>query len=140
MKTMLKRISVFALAALMMLALVSCGDKSSAVKKAFEKAEYKVETVNSDNAIVKPILAAALTEDQMKDLSKYELILCVNGLNIAVIIKFPGSGDIKTLLTVEKDGKKDTSAYDKAKEDGNINGNCMIITTSSDAKKVFNKA
>ena len=145
MKTMLKRISVFALAALMMLALVSCGNKASAVKKAFEKADYKVETVKSDSEEAQTILKLLLNEEQMKEVSKYELMICKmdGALNIgktAIIIKFPGSGDVKDFLTVEKDGKKDTSAYDKAKEDGIINGNCMIITASSDSKDIFKKA
>ena len=56
-------------------------------------------------------------------------------------MKFPGAGDLKSFLTVEdKDGKKDTSAYDKAKEDGYINGNCWLLTLSSDAKDIFKKA
>ena len=138
-KNMITKIVTFALAALMLLSLVSC-DKSSSVKKAFEKAEYKVETVDTNNAIAKPLLSAVLSEDQMKEAEKYEVILCSKGLAVAVILKFPGSGDIKDLLTVEKDGKKDSSAYDDAKKDGTVNGNCMIFTISNDAKDIFKKA
>ena len=140
MKIMLKKIALIALAALMVVSLVSC-DKSNAVKKAFEKAEYNVSTVDSENALIKGLLTAALNEDQMKELSKYELILAQKGLSVALIVKFPGAGDLKSFLTVEdKDGKKDTSAYDKAKEDGYINGNCWLLTLSSDAKDIFKKA
>lgn len=140
MKTMLKKLALIALAALMVVSLVSC-DKSNAVKKAFEKEEYNVSTVDSENALIKGLLTAALNEEQMKELSEYELILAQKGLSIALIVKFPGAGDLKAFLTVEdKDGKKDTSAYDKAKEDGYINGNCWLLTLSSDAKDIFKKA
>lgn len=139
MKTMLKKLALIALAALMVVSLVSC-DKSNAVKKAFEKADYKVSTVDSDDDLIKGLLAT-LDEEQKKAIAEYELILAQKGvIPIALIVKFPAAGDLKAFLTVEKDGKKDTSAYDKAKEEGYINGNCWILTLSSDAKDIFAKA
>ena len=56
------------------------------------------------------------------------------------VIKFPSAGDLKDFLTVEKDGEKDTSMYDEAKDDGTINGNCLLITAGSEAKDIFKKA
>ena len=47
MKIMLKKIALIALAALMVVSLVSC-DKSNAVKKAFEKAYNEVELKQYD--------------------------------------------------------------------------------------------
>ncbi len=143
MKTM-KRMLALALVAVMLLAMVSC-DKSSAVKKAFEKAEYKVETLDAENENVKAILSLMLNEDQMKKVAEYEVIYVsmdglVNVLKKAVIIKFPSAGDVKDFYTVEKDGKKDTSAYEKAEKDGWINGNCLILTASSDCLTVFKEA
>ncbi len=143
MKTM-KRLLALALVAVMLLAMVSC-DKSSAVKKAFEKAEYKVETLDSENEGVKAILSLMLNEDQMKKAADYEVIyVSMDGLlNIAkkaVIIKFSSASEVKDFFTVEKDGEKDTSAYDKAEKDGWINGNCVIFTVSDDCLNVFKGA
>ena len=144
MKHILKSVLALSLALVMLLALVSC-DKSSAVKKAFEKEEYTVESVSTeklnDSETIKGILKdAGLTDEQVKDLANYEVIFVFKDLTKAgLIIKFPGSGDVKSFLTVEKDGKDDTSAYDKAKEDGRINGNCLFLGTSS-AKDIFKKA
>lgn len=139
MKNTLKNLLALALAALMLVSLVACGDKASSIKKAFEKEGYEVETVNSDSTLVS-ILLAGLSEEQKNDLSKYELIYCHKGLvgDTALIIKFPNSGDLKNFLTVEKDGKKDTSAYDTAKEKGYIKGNCYLITLSDNCKNIFN--
>ena len=138
MKTM-KRILVFLTAALLVLSLASCGDKSGSIKKAFEGEGYTVTTVDTSNSIVKGLLDAVLNDDQMDDLSKYELILCTKGFDNAVIIKFPNSGDLKDFLTVEdKDGNKNTALYDEAKDDGKINGNCLLIVGSSTAKDIFN--
>ncbi len=141
MKTMLKTLTLIALAALMIVTLVSC-DKSDAIKKAFEKEGYEISTVDSENTLIKGLLTAVLDEEQMEALSEYELILASKSLtNFALIVKFPGSGDLKDFLTVEdEDGKKDTSIYDNAKEEDRINGNCWILTPNSDAKEIFKKA
>ena len=129
MKNILKSVLALSLALVMLLALVSC-DKSSAVKKAFEKEEYTVTSLKSSE----------LTDNEIvKELASYEIILVSKKLSNGLIIKFPGSGDVKSFLTVKKDDKDDTSAYDKAKEDGRINGNCLFIGTSS-AKDIFKKA
>lgn len=139
MKNALKKILVVLMATMLVLSLASC-DKSKSIKKDFEDAGYTVSTVDTNNDTAKGILKLLLSDEQIEKVGEYELILCTNGiLNTAIIIKFPSSGELKDFLTTEdSDGKKDTSAYDKAKEDGKINGNCLLITSSSDAKDVFN--
>lgn len=141
----LKKVCAVSLACLMLLGLVSCGDKSDAVKKAFEKEDYTVATVSASDEGVQTLLKILLNEEQIKKVSEYELILCtpkgaLNALDTALIIKVPASGDLKGFLTTEKDGKKDTSAYEKAKDEGWINGNCLILTLGSGAKEIFKKA
>lgn len=141
----LKKVFAVSLACLMLLGLVSCGDKSSAVKKAFEKEGYTVTTASASDESLQTLLKILLNEEQIKEVSQYELILCtpqgaLNVLNTALIIKVPSSGDLKDFLTTETDGKKDTSSYDKAKDNGWINGNCLILTLGSDAKEIFKKA
>lgn len=142
---MMKKLIAIALAVVMLLALVSC-DKSSAVKKAFEKEGYKVETLDAENSDVKVVLTMLLSEKQMEEAAKYEILYVsmdgfVNAGKKAVIIKFPGASDVEAFFTVEKDdGSKDTSAYEKAEKDGWINGNCVIITASSDCLGVFKEA
>lgn len=144
MKKVLKSILALSLACLMLLGLVSC-DKSGSIKKAFENKDYTVKTVNASDESVQSLLKILLNEEQMKKVGDYELILCtpsglLNAANAALIIKFPGSSDLKDFLTTEKDGKKDTSSYDKAEKEGWINGNCLILTLGSDAKDIFKKA
>lgn len=143
MKNIFKSVLALSLALVMLLALVSC-DKSGSIKKAFEKEEYTVTSLKSsdltENDLVVTVLdAAGLTEEQIEKLGKYELIWATKGLSNGLIVKFPGSGDVKSFLTVKKDDKDDTSMYDKAKEDGRINGNCLFIGTSN-AKDIFKKA
>jgi len=123
------------------MAFASCGDKGEAVKKAFEKEEWDVKTVDSKTSGVDVLLKILLTEEQREKADEYELILVKSGiLKSALIIKFSSANELKDFLTVEKDGKKDTSMYDDAKEDGIINGNCLLLTLSSDAKDIFKKA
>lgn len=142
MKRALKLISLSLVLVLLATALVSCGDKSSAVKKAFEKEEYTVTTVDAENSAVKTIFSLLnLTEEQKEDAAKYELMVCTKSVNVALVIKFPSSKDIQTfLVTEDKDGKEDTALYDKAKENGWINGNCLILTVSNNALSIFKEA
>ena len=133
------RILAILSALVLLVSLVSCGDKSGAIKKAFEEDGWTVTTVNTDNSTAKTVLSLFLTEEQIEDAAKYEIIWCNKSIvKNAVVIKFPSSGDIKTFLTVEdSEGKKDTKAYDEAKANGMINGNCLLITADSDAKELF---
>ena len=140
----LKQVLALSLACLMFVTLVSC-DKSGSVKKAFEKEGYTVSSVKADDESVQSLLKILLNEEQIKKVGEYELILCtpeglLNAANLALVIKVPSSGDLKDFLTTETDGKKDTSAYEKAEKDGLINGNCLILTLGSEAKEIFKKA
>jgi uncharacterized lipoprotein YehR (DUF1307 family) len=133
------RILAILSALVLLVSLVSCGDKSGAIKKAFEEDGWTVTTVNTENSTAKTVLSLFLTEEQIEDAAEYEIIWCNKSIvKNAVVIKFPSSGDIKTFLTVEdSEGKKDTKAYDEAKANGMINGNCLLITADSDAKELF---
>lgn len=144
MKT-LKTMLALSLAVLMLFALVSCGDKSAAVKKAFEKEGYTVTVSNAEDEDVKDLLEILFSADQIEELKDYEILLCkkdgiVNIGKTAIILKYPSAKDLKAALTVEDaEGNKDTSRYDDGVEDGIINGNCMILTLSSDSKDIFKK-
>ncbi len=136
MKKTLKTLLVLLTAALLVFSLASC-DKSGSIKKAFEKEGYEISTVDAED----PTVQLLLSKDQLEDVKDYEIIVAKKGLASAIIIKFPGSGDVKDFYTTEdKDGKKDTSKYEEAKEDGYINGNCVIITLSENAVEIFEKA
>ncbi len=145
MKKTLRNVIVLLTALLLVVSLAAC-DKSANIKKAFEDAGYTVTSAKATDDSVKGLLDLLLNDEQMKEAENYEIILCkVDGLlNIgktAVVLKVPSAGDLKNFLTVEdEDGKKDTSVYDKAVEDGKINGNCMIFTASSESLEIFKKA
>ena len=140
MKTTLKRILVVLTVAVLLFTMVSC-NKAESIKKAFEKEGYTVKSFAADSEDAKTFAKMLdLSEEEEKNLSKYEFILANkdaegNGLADIIgsampdvlIIKFPSAGDLKDFLIVEKDGEKNTEAYDKAKDEGMINGNCLLI-------------
>ncbi len=129
------------------LACVMAGcDKSGSIVDAFKAKEYTVTEVSTDNDSAKNILkTAGLTDEQVENASEYKLYLCTaKGLasltSSGLVIKFPSNGKLKEFLTVEdKDGNKDSSAYDKAKENGSINGNCLYFGTPA-GKEIFQNA
>ncbi len=142
MKNVIKVIALTLVLAMSLVMLVSCGDKSGAIKSAFEKEGYTVKSVDATDEDAKDLLEILFDDEQMEEIAKYEIILCtkdglLNALKTAIVIKFPSSDDIKTMLT-DDDG--DTEAYDEAVEDGTINGNCLIITLSEDSVKIFKEA
>jgi len=135
------RILALVMAALMLtVSLASCfgGSKADAIKKAFEKEDWEVTTIGSDDTLVKAMISA-MPEEQQEKMEKYELIWVQKGLETALIIKCSSAKDLKDFLTVEdKDGKKDDSAYEEAEEEGYINGDCFIIPiTSTKAQEIF---
>lgn len=140
MKNLFKKIATLFAALVMVFGLASC-DKSGNVKKAFEKEGYTITVLDSNNALIKDFVNS-LDEDEKKDLEKYEFICATKNLvYVNVIVKFPSSKDLKNALTEEKDGKKDTSAYDKAKEEKLINGNCLLVLPDGgDGKNIFANA
>lgn len=131
---MKKVLSVISLVLVAFVALTACAAKGG-VQKNFEKEGYTVETVKYDdmNATVKSMIAGSLTEDQKKNLAKYEVMVCNKGLNFAVIVVFPSAGDLKKFLT-DSDGN--TTAYDKAKDAKQIRKECWLLIGDTD---VFNK-
>lgn len=138
MKRVLKKLAAFFAAFLMVFTLAGC-DRSGSIKKAYEKEGFTVTTVNTkDNSTVSSLLSSVLTSDQKESIDQYEIIFCSKALiQNAVIVKFPSSKELKSFLTIEdSEGNKDTSAYDKAKEDGKIKGNCWFaVGTSLDVFK-----
>lgn len=145
MKKVLLGFTTALLTVILCLTLAGC-DKSGNIKKAFENEGYTVtEMTTKDNDSIKKILAIGLTQDQIAEIDKYSVFICSEGsvvsIPVAAIVKFSSSSEMKDFLTTEdSEGKKDTSAYDSAKEKGWVNGNCYILTLSSKALNVFKNA
>lgn len=140
MKRVLKKMAAFFAAFLMVFTLVGC-DKSKSIKKAYEKEGFTVSVVNTkDNSTVSSLLGSVLSAEQKEAIDEYDVIFCTKNLTQnAVIIKFPSAKDLKNFLIVEDDdGNKDTSAYDSAKENGRIKGNCWFA--AGNTVDIFKKA
>lgn len=134
MKKIISKILAFLGALVLVFSLVGC-DKSNAVKKAFEKADYKVEVVDKDHYLADAFLDS-LDEEDRKDAEKYEFIFVSSGLKVGIIIKYPSTKDLKEALNTEDN----PDGYKEAKEDGLVNGNCLLSTLSSDVKEIFENA
>lgn len=134
MKKIISKILAFLGALVLVFSLVGC-DKSNAVKKAFEKADYKVEVVDKDHYLADAFLDS-LDEEDRKDAEKYEFIFVSSGLKVGIIIKYPSTKDLKEALNTEDN----PDGYKEAKEEGLVNGNCLLSTLSSDVKEIFENA
>lgn len=134
MKKIISKILAFLGALVLVFSLAGC-DKSNAVKKAFEKADYKVEVVDKDHYLADAFLDS-LDEEDRKDAEKYEFIFVSSGLKVGMVIKYPSTKDLKEALNTEKNPE----GYKEAKEEGYVNGNCFLSTLSSDVKEIFKNA
>ena len=98
-------------------------------------------SVNADKSLAKAVFdLCGLSNDQIEEINSYEILYCSKNLSAAVVVKFPSSGKLKDFLTVEKDGKKDDSAYTAKKDKGDINGNCLLYTMNEGARDISKKA
>lgn len=129
MKKFLRALIVVLAVVVMATLFTACGDKSGAIRRAFEKEEYEVTVVNGADS---EELKDWLSEDKVDEIGKYEVMTCTKGLNIAVVFKLPSKDDI-----VENLGQE---AYDEAVENGFVNGNCFLISISPDAVEIFKNA
>lgn len=131
------------LTVILCLSLSGC-DKSDKIKSAFESEGYNVTIVDTNNDTAKKLLSAALTQEQIEKVGEYGIYLCtgtgLSSLVPAVYIKFSSASELKDFLTVEKDGEKDTAAYDTAKEKGYINGNCYLLPIVGKPLEIFKNA
>lgn len=134
MKKIISKILAFLGALVLVFSLAGC-DKSNAVKKAFEKADYKVEVVDKDHYLADAFLDS-LDEEDRKDAEKYEFIFVSSGLKVGMVIKYPSTKDLKEALNTEDN----PDGYKEAKEEGYVNGNCFLSTLSSDVKEIFKNA
>ena len=138
MKKLLKLTALTLVAVLLLTSLVSC-DASKGLKEAYMEAGYTVQVVSGESSEAKAFFNLVdLTEEEIDELEDYELILCWKSIvPAALIVKFPHFLALREFLIEEEDGVKDTSAYDKAKENGKINGNCLLIYGIGDADVIF---
>lgn len=135
MKKLKKAVIVLTMAllvAVMSIGLVACS-KSGSIKKAFEKEGYTVTTVDKENELAKMLFDSA-KEEQKAKLEKCELILVSKSLKTGLIIKFASASDLKEYVGEDN--------YDKAVEQGIVNGDCTLFTldVSGDVAKIFKNA
>lgn len=137
MKKFLTALTAILAVVVMAFALAACsGDKSGSIKKAFEKDGYEITVIKPEDS---DLLKGMLSEEQQKDLSKYEVFTCVKkntlGLPVhsATVFKFPSKDDI-----IEAAGQEE---YDEAVNSGLINGNCALyFTIDKDVINIFKNA
>ena len=135
MKKIISKILAFLGALVLVFSLAGC-DKSNAIKKAFEKADYNVEVVDENNDLVKVYLNL-LDEEDREEAAEYEFIVVSSGFTKSgLIIKYPSTKDLKEALNTEDN----PDGYKEAKEEGLVNGNCLLSTLSSDVKEIFKNA
>lgn len=135
MKKFLKSLLIVLAVAVMAVMFAGCGDKSGAIKRAFEKEGYEVTVINGADS---ETLKEWLSEEKVDEIGKYEVITCtksdsiLSALDTAVIFKCPSKDEI-----VENLGQE---AYDKAVESGYVNGNCFLFSLSNNSLEIFKNA
>ena len=134
MKKLTRILALTLVLSMALLALASC-DKSDSIKKAFEEEGYTVSIISAKNDTAKAIFTRLdYTEDEIEEISEYELILCTNGvLRSALIVKYPSAAELKEELIDE--GSK--AYYEEEKAAGRINGNCHLIYGIGGAADIF---
>lgn len=143
---MKKAIKIIALSLVLVMSLAfltSCGDKSSAIKSAFEKEGYTVESIQYGklDATTKDILKTVLGETIANNMAQYEIMVCTKTIPLAVVVKFPATNEMKeALATVKEDGSKIYDVYEKLEKSGAINGNCLLLTILPGPAEIFKNA
>ena len=138
MKKLFKMISLALVATLLLGSLVSC-DSSERLIDDYIEAGYDVSVVSGENEKAKAFYTLlGYTEEEIDELEDRFLILCYkNYVPAAMIAVYSSPFDLKDELIEEEDGFKDDSDYVKAKEEGRIRGNCLLIYAIGNADVIF---
>ncbi len=138
MKKITRFTAVALVAVLLLLSLVSCQKQDSLVK-AYTEAGYDVTVTLASNEKVKAFFTLlGYTEEEIDDLDDQSFITVYKyGAPTALIACYSSSFDLKDDLIEEENGVKDTSRYDKAKAEGKINGNCLLLYAIGNADVIF---
>ena len=119
-------LSALALVVVMIATLCACSTYGS-IKSAFKKEGYEEAEISQT---YKDQVKSAVGEDYA---DKVEIHVLKKGLNIAIIVEFKSKDDI-----VDAIGKENAeNAYEELQKLDTVNGNCMIISISPDALKIF---
>ena len=115
---------------------VSGCSKASSIVKAYEKEGYTVtESKLTDES--KTLLKSLGADDEdLKDVEAWALYTATKGLAAkpAMFVKFPSSSTLKDVFTSEdKDGNKNTKAYDDLVSANRIKGDCLYISVIMDS-------
>ncbi|MBQ2718716.1 MAG: hypothetical protein IJF73_01470 [Clostridia bacterium] len=138
MKKITKLTAVCLVAVLLLLSLVGCNKRDSLVE-AYTEAGYDVTVTLASNDKVKAFFTLlGYTAEQIDDMDDQSFIAVYRGVvPYALIACYSSSFELKDDLIEEEDGVKDTSAYDKAKANGKINGNCLLLYSIGDTDVIF---
>ena len=134
MKKFTRLLALTLVLSLALVSLASC-DKSKSIKKDFEEAGYSVSVISAKSDKAEAIFTLlGYTEEEIEEISEYELIYCVAGITkSALIVKYPSAGELKDELIDE--GSE--AYYNEQKEAGKIRGNCHLIYGIGGAADIF---
>lgn len=131
MKKFLKAMTAVLAVVVLAFALVGCGDKYGSIKKAYENDGYSItETKVSD---YETQLKTFISNEKYEDIKDCKLLVASKGVVAAFVVTFGTVDDMKEFY-----GSDDN--YNDAVKDGNVNGNCMLLTISSSAREIFKNA
>ncbi len=110
--------------------LAGCS-KSGAVQKAFEKEGYTVSVtaVADYESDVKAILG----EEDYNKVKDGKLLVCTKLVVPTFVISFGSTGKLKDYFDSDED-------YNKAVDNGTVNGDCLLISISPAAIDIFKNA
>lgn len=108
--------------------------KAGSIVKAYEGDGYTVTETKLNEESKTLLKSLGVDEEALKDAEGWALYTATKTMaKPSMFVKFPSSSVLKEAFTVEKDGSKDTAAYDKLVEAGRIKGDCLYISLIMDS-------
>lgn len=133
MKKFLKALTAVLAVVILAVALVGCGNKYGSIKKAYEKEGYEIsELIVSEK---ESELKTYISTEQYDKIKDGKLLTCTKSALLFAFVVTLGSTD------KVKDFYGSEDKYNKAVEDGYVNGNCILLVGSTSAvREIFKKA
>lgn len=123
------------LVAVLAFAMTGCS-KAGSIVKAYENEGYTVSETKLTEESKTMLKSFGVDEEALNDAESWALYTATKGLAAkpSMFVKFPSASTLKDAFTSEdKDGNKDTAAYDKLVSDNRIKGDCLYISLIMDS-------
>ena len=134
----MKKIISIILVLCLCLSLTACGNSFGSIQTAMEEDGYVLDNNSTLSKIADKIAEEMADEDGNTSFETHFFQKGILGVDSAIVVEFKNNKDLREFITNSSETVK--GFLKDASESDYVNGNCIILTLSSNASEIFKNA